>query len=83
MSHPCQYNVNEAQKWTFYNGAYLARDMSFDAEYKPLRPMAQRKLEARVERWREITMQLLQQHQQANMRIKELEAQLREMGVIK
>jgi len=77
------YNVNEAQKWTISNGAYLARDMSFDPEYKPLRVMAQRKLESRVERWREITMQLLQQHQNAHVRIKELEAQLREMGAIK
>jgi hypothetical protein len=61
------YNLTEANKWFIRTAAYLARDMDWDSENPPT--------ERQVENWRESTMKIIQQHQQAHKRIQELETQ--------
>ena len=71
------YNVSEAKKWFIPTAAFLARDMYFDAHStKPMRIMRQRALEQRIDKWRDLTMQIIHQHQQANKKIESLQTQL-------
>ncbi|MCP4950816.1 MAG: hypothetical protein GY922_03085 [Proteobacteria bacterium] len=67
------YNLVEANIWFISAAAFLARDMGLDVQRKPLGIKAQRALKRRIDNWRESTMKMIQQHQRAHKRIKELE----------
>ena len=69
------YNLIEANIWFISAAAFLARDMGLDVQRKPLGIKAQRALERRIDNWRESTMKIVQQHQQAHKRIRKLEGE--------
>ncbi len=73
------YNVNAARKWFTPTAAFLATDMSFDAQDKPLSIKEQKQLEKRIDKWRDSTMQIIKQHQRAHERIETLQARVDEL----
>jgi hypothetical protein len=62
------YNLKEANKWFITTAAFLARDMNWDSENPPT--------ERQVENWRESTMKIIHQHQQAHKKIAELQNEI-------
>ena len=70
------YNILEANKVLVGTAAWLARDMAFDPERKPMGWRAQRNMETRVEGWREGVMKLVHQHQSAHVEINRLKSRL-------